>query len=413
MTEIDKHTDVKMPKHILDYVLSDQLDTEAPLFIDPRGHLVRKYTRGEIADYVSLYARGIAATEFRKGRNIAIIARTSFASFIASLGNMLNGCANIIIPIDATPEEQQHMLIQGRAEALIVEDIKTAKAVLSRIQYLPQLRQMIVLNNQDFEKQAEVLCMSWDELIERGEKKPDKREELLSAIEMDDEVSTFFVKDNKDEYSPLCMTHRDISGYLHKITEAFEKRAVADVKKKDNNKTLSVIPFHRPFSHIAGIFLPLSQGFPFMAVDHTDAWKSGNFPMRPQLVIGESSFLEEVVAAVEKAVQQGSSLGQKMWKMSKTWGRTFYKSDGQIHAGLSGKFQRFLFQAFLQRKLAQQLGGKVRLIMSIDKDISYNAGAFYASVNMPLLFNQLKPQDLLVSEEIHTNDGEKADQKAA
>ena len=415
MTDRHNHeSSTDAANHLLSYVFEGEPDT--PLFIDPRGHLVRKYTRSEIADMASLFARGLMATEFRKGRHIAMIARTSFPAFIASIGIMLNGCNALMIPMDATPEEQCNMLAKGRAEALIVEDIKTAKAVLSQIQFLPQLRQLIVLNDQDFEKQPELLCMTFDDLMARGEKKADKRAELLAAIEPAETAMSFFTSKTTsfDALEMLPLSHQDIMRSLAAVkqsaafTKAFAKGNAA------RNKMLSVIPFHRPFSHIAGLLLPLSLGCPFMAVNHTDSWKSGNFPMRPNFLIAESAYFQQIATEMAEQSSAASAWRRWAWKQSRNWIRRYYDHrDEQARLPLVARLQRVLFAHPLRQQLAELLGGNIRFAMSIDSELPYEASSLFAALGLPVSLNQWQANDIAAHDEAAHSEVEAAEKVAA
>lgn len=390
MTATHKPDGHPMYENILELLFDGKTQGDAPCFIEPRGNMVRKFTRTEIAENVSIFARGMAFTEFRRGKRIAIVAKTSFHSLVASLGNLLNGCINVMIPVDATAEEQRQALSSSRAEALIIEDFETARTVMSQVQYLPQLRQIIVLNKTKFEKQPEILTYVLDDLMTRGEAKADNAADQLKQIEKDDEAYIFFVRDEFNHLKPISMSHHEIMGHLYEMLGAFHSVSPFN---RETVRTLSVVPFHRPFSHIAGFFLPLLSHYSFMAVDKEESWKSGNLPIRPQLLIAESQFLENLYTAVKESIQQAGGIYQYIWSQTESW-ISRNRENEEWTPGLFSGIKRLLFQPVLRHKLAEQLGGDIALAVSIDKEMSEESSGFYAAIHLPILFNRVKPQEL-------------------
>jgi long-subunit acyl-CoA synthetase (AMP-forming) len=370
------------PRHVLDILFAASAMADAPLFIDPRGNMVRKYTKAELAAHVSRFARGMAATELRNGKRIAIVARTSFASMVASLATMLNGCSNIVIPVTASPEQQQQALAASSAAALIVDDIASARAILDQVQYLPQLRQIIVLNQTNFAKQPEILCAGWDEVLQRGDAMPDKRVALLAALAPEDDAYTFFTADAGGELQPRIYTHRAVMEQLAAVRAHSETRLR---KAGHGQKILSVIPFDTILAHTAGLLLPLALELPFMAVDQGESWKSGNLPIRPTVLVAPSAFLEHTARTIEESFSYSNGITQAMWKQARRWIRRNYQ-QGQCVAGFFAKLQRLAFKPFLRAALTKELGGNVQLALSINTEIGYDGGGFFAAADMPVVF---------------------------
>ncbi len=394
-----------MLKNVLQLVFDPKNNHDTACFIEPRGNMIRKFPLSELAELVSLYARGMAASKIEPGRRIAIIAKTSLNSFIACLGNMLNGGINVIIPLDASMEEQQQALAESRAEFLIVEDFAHAQSVVSHIQYLPQLRQIIILNNSEFEQSPEILTLTMESVIECGRNRVDSTKDLIAKITPDDDAFIFFMRDKFQHLRPTCMTHADIVTYLHAIEHKIRRYLPAKHITSNEVKTLTVAPLHMPFTCIAGLFLPLMQQHSFTAVDRQDSWKSGNLPFRPNIVISESTFIEKLNQDVIEGIKADNSimsnyLLSKIEKLANSQYR-YAASDVNPNApeivkvALSTKstasalFSQLLFSPIAQHQISSQIGGKLRLLFSVDNKPENDNSWMFCAAKIPILYGDL------------------------
>lgn len=367
-----------MTEHLLQFLFNSEIPSETTSFIDPRGNMIRNFSRKELQEAVTTFASGMAVTDVRPGKRVAIIARTSFTSLVACLGNLLNGCANVVIPITATSEEQQHALAQSRAETLIVEDMETAKIVMEQVMFLPSLRQIVILNQSGYEPHPSLLTFSWDDLMQRGKKKMLNTQERLQAISGEDESYIFFLRNNFHQFQSLTLTHKDM---VNQINSSEENYHVSErtTQNPQENKVLSVLPFYRPFSHIVGFFLPLKFGLPMMAVDREDGWKSGSLPIKPRFLISESLLVEDTIEELKNFMLESGGLSQRVIKMAIAW-------TDRIGAGESQPFSiaRIFFQPILKRRIQERFGGKLEYIMLIDDTMDYKARSLYVAAKLPL-----------------------------
>jgi long-subunit acyl-CoA synthetase (AMP-forming) len=366
-----------MTDNLLQLLFHKNTPGEAPCFIDPRGNMVRNFTREQVQEAVLDFASGMALTDIRPGKRVAMIAHTSFNSLVASWGNLLNGCVNVIIPVGATAEEQQEALAQSRAEILIVEDMETARNIMDQVMYLPQLRQIIILEQSDYEPHPSLLTFSFKDLVARGKAKPVDAAKLLSNIKPEDDAYLFYLRNNYHQLQSFTLTHEAVLEHL----EASQKHYGIEKhygKAAEACKTLAIIPFHRPFSHISGCFLPLKLGLPVMAVDRDQGWKSSSLPINPRILIAESRFFEDAIDNLKNFMMDSRGVDGKAIRKAVEWKKKISAEDKHPFS-----LSRLFWAPILKRRIKEKFGNSLAYVVSIDEGMDFEARAIFMAAGLP------------------------------
>ena len=325
--------------------------------VEPRGHLVRKYDRAEISHLVSLVARGLNATNLRRGSKVALCCRTSAKAIIVCFANLLNGAVNVVLPEDSTLEEQLHALSTSRAEALVVDSIEAAIPLLKNIKNLPQLRQIMVLSEADFAKQPEILCMSWKEVTERGEKQADRTALLRQAIVADAEAFLYFERDASGRMRGKMQTHTQLLEQLNAMMEILSIPAKA--------RMISLVPFHYPQSFVATALLPLAMGRSVMMIAPEESWKIESLSPRETVIIASATLLDTVAAKVALAYSEAGGVAGIAWRRACNLGE--WLTQQQIPA-LTGwrRVQGALWRNLMGSALREHMAGHLLAAIAVD-----------------------------------------------
>lgn len=372
--------------------LDNAVSQSEALFIEPRGNLVRKFDREELAFLVNQFARGSSATNLKRGSRVALSCRISMKAIIASFSNLLNGCVNVVLAPDLKLEEQLQALSSARVETLIVDVIEAALPILQNIKSLPQLRQIIVLSEAEVAKQPEIFCISWKDLMKKGDSQPDKLAALRQQIQLTDEAFLYFQHDGSNRLSGLMQTHKQV---LEQLTGLLEGNDYLYFQHKPKwERMLSLAPFHHPHSFIASVLLPIKLRQPCMLLEPNDDWKAQTLSPRETLLISDASLLEEACAIVEQQITQDGGLAEKIWDFTLSFGEKV-GDDPAILDTLGGRIKSAICRALLAGKLKGWLGGRLHAAIVLDHQPKLTASAFLQGTGTGLCVMHSKAHELL------------------
>jgi acyl-CoA synthetase (AMP-forming)/AMP-acid ligase II len=350
-----------------------------PILIEPRGNLVRKYDREELAHLTDHFARGMRTTHSKSGTRIGMICQHSARAIIAAMGNLLNGSVNVIIPAHATPEEQIQALASSRCDALVVDSIEAARPMLQQIKSLPQLRQLVVLAEGEFAKQPEILCTSWKELMERGEKQPDRLAQQRQALVPEQDAFLYFHFDTSKRLTGKLFTHANL---LERLEELIDQ--LPSTKKLPWQRLLAMVPFHHPHSLLASVFLPLAKNYSCMLLEPADSWKLETLAPRRTFLIADPVFFASLAQHLrDRADQQGGWMQQALEKAQKP-------TEKPLSA-----LTRWGIGQLLGRPLRSITGGRFTGGIAIDSLSSAATEALFCSMGTPVIALPQPPQEML------------------
>ncbi len=355
------------------------------LFVEPHGNLVRKFDRQEFCHQVSRFARGMSATNLKRNCKVAMLCRNSIKATIAAFGNLLNGHVNVVLPLDVSVEEKLKALSSSRTECLIVDTLDSALPLLTNISNLPQLRQIVVLEEGKIAKHPEILCANWTEIMERSASQPDRLALLRQAIASDQEAFLYFQPDSQQHLRGSIRTHGQIIKEGKLLLDDISD-SIAGFKRQ--HRLLCVLPFHHPKSFMLSAALPLMMDHSCLILDPAEIWKIENLSMRETLVIAEPAFFESVSQKIESQLQEAGGLREKLWNLAKERG---LKNTFAERPGLFSQLLGFLLAPAMQ----VHTGGKLYLAIATDEFSDEATKAPFEGMGISFFNLDSKPQEMI------------------
>ncbi len=372
---------------------------------EPRGNMVRKYTYKELGEMVEQLALALSKTTGAERKPIAIVARSSFRAIVAHLAALLSGARVTLIPINCTPEEQQQIIADNQVELLVMDDLETGKGLIGQLPFLPQLRQLWVLEDEPKNYHAQVSTLGWSDMLQLATqgKKRITLEDQLANLSDDEKLCRFYSRSAAGEFHQHDYSLNELG---IQIKQASARAKLECDAFTSASKFLSIIPFNRVMSHVEGIFLPLMSGRMLMAVDRQEAWKSETLPYDADCLVANSLFLNNAASKVTAEINDQGGIGYLGF--SKNLSRLKRKNNQKKPLKLKqvsqfdeliGKFVNFL----LNRKLRETFSGNIKLCLAIDDKLRYESRLFYQSLTIPLFVSTY--DDLIIKPTNEAIDG--------
>lgn len=355
--------------------------------VEPRGNMVRKYTYKELAELVETIARGISKTKSADAKPIAIVAKSSFRTIAAHFGAMLAGCRVILISTTASAEEQQQIIADNQVELLVMDDLSSGQELVAQLPFLPQMRQLWVLEDEPDKYHAQVSTLGWHDMLHLADqgKKRVTLEGQLAALKDDEKICRFYSHNDVNEFQQHDYSFAELA---RQTKQAIENAETKHPSFTNVRKLLSIIPFNRVMGHVEGIYLPLLTGRILMAVDRQEAWKTASLPYNAEAVVANSIFLSKAAEKIRTEVNEHGGITQfgfqknlnRLKKSARR--RKDSKHDGSPMINLiAGKTVHYM----LCRKLKETFGGDIKLCFAIDDNLRFEHRLFYQSIAVPLL----------------------------
>lgn len=359
------------------------------LFLEPHSSLVRKYDWAEVGHIVAKFARGMSATNIKRGSKVALICRNSVKSIIAAYANMLNGYVSVMLPLNTSIEEKLQTLSGSRTECVIVDAIEDAAPLLAHLKNLPQLRQVVILSEAASPKQPEILCSNWKEVMQRGESQPDRLALLRQAINEETEAFLHFQYDAKGRLTGALKTHGQI---LAECEEAFE--SVSEILKSSSafvhkqSRILAILPFHHSNSFMLTVLLPMRLKRACMVLDPSESWKTESLSPRTTLLLAEAELLDSIASKVEIQITQHGGWREKLWRTATERGKRLNEQSG---SDLIGK----LYGKLLAKVMREYIGGRLACMVTVDNLPRPESLALYRGSGIPFAVIEAKPQEMI------------------
>ena len=364
--------------------------------VEPRGNMVRKYGYGEFSEIIAKVALAVSKTKGDYTKPIAIIAHSSFRSIAAHFGAMLGGGKVVLIPTNCTAEEKQQIIGDNQIELLIVDHLEEDAPLLEQLHFLPQLRQLWVLEDAPDSYHSQLSTLGWNDILELAEKgkKRITTEAQLEKLSDDEKLCRFYSRNEIGEFQHHDYSLNELGG---EVETSLEKSNIKYSQFSKAQRFLSIIPLNRVMGHVEGIYLPLLTGRVLMAVDRQESWKIASLPYSADCVVASSHFLGEAADAVQTALTEQGGVGQfaltksiKRLKKAARREKTYLNNKISFTDKVIGNTVRFL----VKKKLKDAFGGNVKLCFAIDDQLRFQNRLFYCALGLPL--QEAIEDDLLI-----------------
>lgn len=360
---------------VVELLFVGESSSESAVLSEPRGHLVRNYDRAELIHLSTMLARGMSATNLRRGSPVALFCHSSARAVAMCFANLINGAVNVVVPADSQVDEILHALATSRAEALVVDHIEAALPVLRNIKNLPQLRQILVLNDAEFERQPEILCTGWQEILARGEKQADRTTLLRQAVTASHEAFLYFQRDAEKRLKGRMYTHGEMLAHLSEIN--------ASLPSTKELRILGLVPFHYPQSFLALALLPLITGYTCKLYLPEESWKIEGRSHRKTLLAATAGFFETLHHRLKTEYEHGGWLSRMAWQHLQQRGEAEPPAEGV--ARKIYHWQGLLLGKALGSLPHDLMGGTIQAVMAVDAPLTTPCRIFLQGMGVHLL----------------------------
>ncbi len=329
---------------------------------------------GELRGEVRKRAKGLLALGVEPGDRVAIMAPNSPQWAYADLGILSVGAISVPVYQTEGINTLLHILQDSSSRLLILQAPMVAAELMQRLDEVPQLEKIILLDQEPAAGRA----LSLPQWILQGESIPDNEiESRLSQRQGSDVASLVYTSGTTGTPKGVMLTHDNFLSNVKACLEFFDIRA--------EDECLSFLPLSHVFERTCGYYLMLHQGTTISYAESIDRVPVNFGEVRPTVAISVPRLYEKMYARVQEQVLGGPPIKRRLFNLAILIGQkhTAYLLQNRIPPAWL-KLALKAAQAVVFKKLHQRLGGRLRFFVSGGAPLGQNLAEFFLSAGIPI-----------------------------
>ena len=355
--------------------------------LEKTGKKFEPTTYEEVHEKVYKLGAGLQALGVKKGDTMALLSEGCNMWIIGELSMFYAGAVNV--PLSIKLEESNDLLfrlIHGDVKYIMVSGTQLKKIRLIKDQ-LPEVKQIIVLNEQETYEEREIAV---SEVMAMGEKflAEHTMEEFLAvaqSIQNDDNATITYTSGTTADPKGVVLTHRN---YTSNVEQSL---TLIDINQ--HWRTLIILPLDHCFAHVVGFYIMMSQGATVATVQvgRTPLETLKNIPLnikevKPHFILSVPAIAKTFKKNVENAIRAKGETTVKLFNIGMKV-RQLYFGD----SNLDSKGWRIilkpvvaLFDKLIFSKVRDNFGGELKFFVGggalLDKELQ----KFYIGIGIPM-----------------------------
>jgi long-chain acyl-CoA synthetase len=339
----------------------------------------RSSTYREMWDWIRDGSLGLQSLGVGSGDAVCIVCRTRPEWLVVDLACMALGA--VTCPIYPSSEAGQAAFIINnvRAKLVVVENAQQATKIESVRAECPTIEKLVVIDEKGTLPEGSITL---DDVVELAAKDPDHRriwQEGWGRIPRDQLATIIHTSGTTANPKGVMLTHGNLVYNYEAVIQ------VVDFYPSDT--FLSWLPLSHSYERVAGMVVPLARGCTIAYAEPLIERLPANMvEVRPTVMVAVPRLYERLYARVLSAVEEASSLRQRIFWWAAGLGKRKYanhlagKSDSPLL-----KLQLRIADALVFGRIRARTGGRVRYFVSGSAPLSREIGEFFYAMGMLVL----------------------------
>ncbi|WP_119460310.1 AMP-dependent synthetase/ligase [Rhodospirillaceae bacterium SYSU D60014] len=349
-----------------------------PFLWSKRDGVFQPITYGEAAQQVKLFARGLRDLGIRPGDRVALISENRPEWLVADMAIMTAGAITVPTFTTNTTADHQYILAHSGARAAIVSTRTIAKTLLPAAIEAPELEFVVSMEDLGLAQQPTAPVVSWAEVMDRGEARPDDSAEMMAELRRDAVCCFIYTSGTGGTPKGVMLTHGSIlancMGAYHLLVDYF------GVHKE---VFLSFLPLSHAYEHTAGQFFPISIGAEIYYAESVEKLTDDMATVRPTIMTAVPRLYEVMHHRIMRTVDKTEGLQKKLFLLAHELGRQKYERPGSLT--LWQRILDLVAELLVRRKVRRRFGGRLKALVSGGAALSYDIGLFFTALGVRIL----------------------------
>lgn len=314
------------------------------------------------------------------GDRVALLSENRPEWVICDQATLALGGVTVPIYPTSTPEQIAYILNDAGVRVMVVSTAEQFEGLLRIRKDVPSLEHVILLDAAHGPSQG-LSIISWNDLISAGasmlEASREERTRRLEALRPDDLASIVYTSGTTGEPKGAMLTHWNFA------SNALTAADILGLRSSD--RQLSFLPLSHVLERVVSYAL-ISKGVAIAYAESSDTLAQNLLEVRPTLMVAVPRVLEKIYARTMEQLEREPFFKREAFYMALELGDYFYEvmdAEGRVTFPVSTMYQaadRLVFSRF-----RQNLGGRLRLILSGAAPLRPEIGKFFRSAGIPVV----------------------------
>ena len=331
----------------------------------------------ETAKQVRLLALALQEYGLNLGDRVVLVGENSPEWAIADFAVMAAGGVTVPTYITNTSNDHRHILTDSEATIAIVSNQKLADPLLEAAADLPNLKQIISMEQIEVNPDAGFKIKSWSEALHQGGLSTNQNSIRSDQISQEDTACIIYTSGTGGTPKGVMLSHRSILcncvGAFHLLLEL----------GLDDEVFLSFLPLSHSYEHSCGLMFPTSIGAQIYYAEGIDKLAANLTEVRPTLMTSVPRLYEMMRLRILDGVQRAGGLKAKLFMLALNLGTERYEQGGQL------KFHKTpvdkLVDILVREKVKMRFGGRLKAMVSGGAPLNIQVGIFFTALGLRLL----------------------------
>lgn len=363
------------------HVLAMKRPENKPAFLRKEGETYVGIGYDELLRRVELFAAGLYDLGIRKGDMVGIVAENRLEWVIADLAATGTGIVDVPVFPTLTAKQEQYIFHHCNARAIIVSNQFQLSKILKIRDELPDLRYIIVMNE---EMQADGdTVLRFTDVEARGKKAfPNEQRhtwfiDQCQSVQPDDLLTVIYTSGTTGEPKGVMLTNKNITTNMH--------GALAYIPVEETDVILSYLPLCHSYERMAGYYSVFSSGATIAFAESIETVAENLREVHPTVMTSVPRLFERIRNKILAAVEKDKPVKQKIFHWAMNVGKEYYKTlqGGRMSTGL--KIRHALADKLVFSAIREKMGGKLRFFASGGAALPLDLIEFFLSVGLPII----------------------------
>ena len=336
----------------------------------PRGGTYQDTSYSEFGASVDAFSKGLNALGVQKGDRIAILSENRPEWAISDFGILKAGAVNVPMFSTLTAAQVGYILKDSGAKIICVSTEKQLEKVTSIRDEVPTLEQVIIFDAIEGETQEGVI--QFTAACEMA------GEEVGSDSQEDEVATIIYTSGTTGNPKGVMLTHANFISNLQAC------KSLIDVRETD--VLLSFLPLSHVFERLGGHYVPLFSGAKIAYAESTFTVAQNMKDVAPTVMLSVPRLYETMHERILRAVQEGSSLKQKIFHWGVSVGSAVSSAiqQGKKPSAIL-QLQQGIADKLVFAKLKAATGGRLRFFVSGGAALPQSIAEFFHAAGILIL----------------------------
>lgn len=324
----------------------------------------------ELSESVDAFSKGLNALGVEKNDRVAILSENCPEWAITDFGSLKIGAVTVPMFSTLTAAQVGYILKDSGAKIICVSTEKQLEKVSAIRDEVPTLEQIIIFDSIEGEPAEGVI--QFEAVCELAS------EETNNAASEDDIATIIYTSGTTGNPKGVMLTHANF------ISNVEACKSLIDVSETD--VLLSFLPLSHVFERLGGHYVPLFSGATIAYAESTFTVAQNMKEVAPTVMLSVPRLYETMHERILRAVQEGSSLKQKIFHWGVSVGSAVSSAiqQGKNPSAIL-RLQQNIADKLVFAKLKEATGGRLRFFVSGGAALPQSIAEFFHAAGILIL----------------------------